>query len=186
MTSTSNQRTNTSKLTGRVCRSAAVLGLAAIGSLSAAMVGSAASAPDAGASPLCPPLIPVCTVTPTRPPVADPGGGVLDPGTGTVDPTPPTTTPPTTPPSTTPPGNGGQTTNNPPKTNTGGNANQTPTNETPVPAAETTSVDATKSAAGDSQSDDGGSSLPYLAIVGGVAALGAAGTGLYLRYGRRA
>jgi hypothetical protein len=183
MSSTSNQR-STSKLTGKLCRSAAVLGLAAIGSLSAAMIGSAVTATSAGAIPHCPPLIPVCTVTPpTKPPIADPGDNVLDP---TVDPTPPVTTPPTTPPSTTPPGNGGQTTNNPPKTNTGGNANQTPTNQTPVPAAETTSVDETKSAAGDSQSDDGGSSLPYIAIVGGIAALGAAGTGLYLRYGRRA
>lgn len=184
MTSTSNQRTSTSKLTGKLCRSAAVLGLAAIGSLSAAMVGSAATAPAAGAIPNCPPLIPVCTVTPsTRPPIADPGDNVLDP---TVDPAPPTTTPPTTPPTTTPPANGGQNTNNPPRNTGGGNANPTPANGTPVPAAETTSVDETKEAAGDSQSDDGGSSLPYIAIVGGVAALGAAGTGLYLRYGRRA
>jgi hypothetical protein len=186
MTSTSNQRTSTSKLTRKLCRSAAVLGLAAIGSLSAALVGSAVTASDAGASPYCPPFSQNCPIQPpiTRPPVFDPGvvgppAEEADPGT---NPTTPPSTPPTTPP--TSPTNGGQNTNNPPRTNTGGNGNATPVDPTPVPAAETTSVD--DAAVGDTESDDGGSSLPYIAIVGGVAALGAAGTGLYLRYGRRA
>ncbi len=177
-------------LTGKLVRSAAVLGIATIGSLSAAMIGTAATAPAAGAIPNCPPILPHCVLTTpsTRPPVVDPGTvgpGVLDPNAGD----PPVTTPPTTPPTTpTNPTNGG-TTNTPPRTNTGGNGGsgaQTQTNATPTPTVDANTATETNAAATDSKPDDGGSSVAIIAIVGGIAALGAAGTGLYLRYGRRA
>jgi len=183
MNRTSNHRT------GKLFRSAAIVGITTIAGLSAAMVGIAAIAPAASAVPICPRFTTCPEVSPTtRPPTADPG--VLDPGNGTVDPgtgTPPSTTPPTTaPPTTTPPitpTNGGPSTNTN-NANTGGA--QGSTNERPAPAAEATSVDETQATTTNPASSENGGGLPIIAILGGVAALGAAGTGLYLRYARRA
>ena len=169
----------------RLRRTAAAFGIMVVSGCSG-LVGAAALAPEAGALPNCPWYNPYCVVTPTtRPPIFDPpGGGVLDPTVG--DPvTPPTTTPPTTPPTTKPPtntgGNGG---------NNGGSngGQQATTGGGGTPAADTTAdvpLDATPAAA-TTKPDDGGSDSTglILGLVAGIALLGAAGTGLYLKYGR--
>ena len=184
MNRTSSHLTGTSNHhTGKLFRSAAILGIAVVGGIGAVLVGSTATAPVAGAVPICPRFTTCPPVTPTtRPPVLDPG--VLDPGNGTVDPgagTPPSTTPPTTTPPTSPTNGASDTQTD--SGNAGGG--QASTNESPTPTAETAPADENAASDNGKGSSGSGNDLPIIAIVGGIAALGAAGTGLYLRYGRR-
>jgi hypothetical protein len=167
-------------------RHLAVLGLATIGALSGATALSAVQAAPAGALVPCPWYQPFCNNTPPttpRPPVADPGGGVLDPGT--ADPVPPTTQPPATPP-TQPPahGNGNNGNGNGNNGQQGGAVN--PGNGAPVATPETPVADVTAEVDAEPTSDDDGSDFPVLPVIAGVALIGAAGTGLYLRHASRA